>query len=60
MTKETNAAVAKLERIQQLWRELGQAKARTPEYEILLKKIRTMSTEYEALLPAPKNPGETS
>jgi hypothetical protein len=56
MTRETNAAVEKLKRIQQLWRELGRTKASTPEYEMLLTKIRTMSAEYEALLPAPEKP----
>lgn len=56
MTKETSAAVEKLRRIQQLWQELGRTKSSNPEYEILVKKIRALSGEYEALLPAPKNP----
>jgi hypothetical protein len=54
MTNETNAAVEKLRRIQQLWQELGRTKTSSPEYEVLLKKIRTLSAEYEALLPDPK------
>jgi hypothetical protein len=56
MTKETSAAVEKLRRIQQLWQELGRTKSSSPEYEILVKKIRALSGEYEALLPTPKNP----
>jgi hypothetical protein len=60
MTSETNAAIEKLKRIQQMWQDLGPTKSSTPEYEILLKKLRTLSAEYEALLPAPKNSSETS
>jgi hypothetical protein len=51
---DTNAAIQKLERIQQLWQELGRTKSGTPEYEVLLKRIHVLSAEYEALLPTPK------
>jgi len=56
MKNETDAAIEKVKRIQQLWQELGRTKTSTPEYEILLKKIRTLSAEYEALLPDPEKP----
>jgi hypothetical protein len=54
VTTDTKAAIQKLERIQQLWRELGRTKSSTPEYEVLLKKILALSAEYEALLPTAK------
>ena len=54
MTIDTNAAIQKLERIKQLWRELGRTKSSAPEYEVLLKRIHALSAEYEALLPTPK------
>ena len=40
-----NAAVEKLTRIQQLWKEIGRTKSKTPEYETLMAKIRTLSAE---------------
>jgi hypothetical protein len=55
MTNETNAAIGKLERIQRLWRDLGRTKTSAPEYEILLKKIRTLSAEYELLPGGPRS-----
>jgi hypothetical protein len=53
---ETTIAVKKLKRIQQLWTELGRTKSDAPEYETLLKKIRVLSAEYQALVDACKKP----
>jgi hypothetical protein len=56
---EMNAAVDKLKSIQQLWRELGRTESEAPEYETLMKKIRTLSAEYQALLDASKKPAKS-
>lgn len=56
---ETNVAVEKLQRIQELWHELGRTKSNAPGYETLLEKIRVLSAEYQELVDAarkPKNP----
>jgi hypothetical protein len=50
MKEIAQAAVSKLEEIQQLWRELGKTKVHTPEYSILMEQIRVQSREYEALV----------
>jgi hypothetical protein len=49
-------AVDTLERIQELWIELGRTKADTPEYDVIIKKIRFLSAEYKGLgeTPSPK------
>jgi hypothetical protein len=46
----------KLERIQELWRELAQLKPNTIEYERLIERIRVLSAEYMALIDVPKKP----
>ena len=46
---DVNAASQKLQRIQELWTQLEQTSPTTPEYEELLKAIRTLSVEYQAL-----------
>jgi hypothetical protein len=53
---ETNAASNKLERIRQLWEELGRTRLRTPEYEAIMKGIRNLSAEYQVLANASKKP----
>jgi hypothetical protein len=53
---ETNVAVEKLQRIQDLWRELGRTQSNAPEYETLLKKIRVLSAEYQELVDAARKP----
>jgi hypothetical protein len=45
-----------LQRIQQAWKELEQTKPKTREYEAFIEKIRILSSEYQALIDAPKNP----
>jgi hypothetical protein len=51
---DTNVAVDKLQRIQQLWVELGRTKLNTPEYQSILEKIRALSAEYQAVVDAHK------
>ena len=53
---EANLAVQKLQRIQQLWIELGRTKLDTHEYSRLMKEIRVLSAEYQLLVDAPKKP----
>jgi hypothetical protein len=53
---ETNVAIEKLQRIQELWRELGRTESNTPGYETLLKKIRVLSAEYQELVDAAWKP----
>jgi hypothetical protein len=53
---ETNIAVDKLQRIQELWRELGRTKSDAARYETLLKKIRVLSDEYQELVDAARKP----
>ena len=53
---ETKVAVEKLQRIQELWRELGRTKSKAARYETLLKKIRVLSDEYQELVDAAKKP----
>ena len=47
---ESKVAIAKLDAIQKLWAELGRVGLKTPEYETLLEKIRTLSAEYRSLM----------
>jgi hypothetical protein len=53
---ETNVAIEKLSRIQELWRELGRTESNAPGYEPLLKKIRVLSAEYQELVDAARKP----
>ena len=46
----------RLERIQQLWKELERTPPNTSEYVTLMKKIRALSEEYKSLIDAPKKP----
>jgi hypothetical protein len=52
----TKVAVEKLQRIQELWRELGRTESSAPGYETLLKKIRILSAEYQELVDAARKP----
>jgi hypothetical protein len=45
-------ASKKLDRIHQLWKELERMDPNTSEAEALMKKIRALSAEYEALTHA--------
>jgi len=47
-------AQEKLRRIQLLWADLERAKVGSPEYETLMEQIRTLSSEYHALVDPPK------
>ena len=49
-------ASEKLERIHQLWKELERMGPNTSEAEAVMKKIRALSVEYQALVDAPKKP----
>jgi hypothetical protein len=53
---ETNVAVEKLQRIQELWHELGRAKSDASGYKMLLEKIRLLSAEYQELVDAAGKP----
>lgn len=55
---EHRIAVEHLERIQKLWVELERTRPNTPEYQTLIKEIRVLSTEYQALVDAHQNPGK--
>jgi hypothetical protein len=57
---KSDIAVEKLQRIQELWRELGRTRAGAPEYETLLKKIPVLSAEYQALLDAARKPTKST
>jgi hypothetical protein len=48
----------KVQQIQELWLELGRAKPNTSEYGIIVKKIRILSAEYQALVEARTKPKE--
>ena len=52
-----DTALDKLERIHELWKELGRTKLNTKEYEALMQKIRLLSAEYQKLIDCPQNPG---
>ena len=54
---KANPAIEKLERIKQLWIELGGTKSNSPDYGAVMKKIRTLSAEYQALAAEPSGPG---
>jgi hypothetical protein len=49
----------KLQRIQSLWKELELTKPDSSEHLELMKQIRVLSGEYEALIDAPKKPSKT-
>jgi hypothetical protein len=53
MTERTPANI-KLQRIQQLWVELGETKVNSPEYQDIMKKIRALSAEYHLPVDAPR------
>jgi hypothetical protein len=48
--RDTNRAIATLKAIEQLWEELRRTKVNTSEHEMLVKKIRARSAEYQALV----------
>jgi len=51
---DADLAVDKLQRIQQLWKELGPTRSDAAEYKTLLEQIRVLSAEYQALVEATK------
>ena len=51
---ETKVAIEKLQRIQELWRELGRTASSSPEYETRIARIRVLSGEYQALVDSVK------
>jgi hypothetical protein len=59
MTK-SETAIEKLQRIQELWVELGRAEMHTPQYKTLMTKIRLLSYEYHELVEASKNPKKSN
>jgi len=59
MGKGTDPAVAKLKRIQQLWRELQREIPESPGYKELSEQIRVLSAEYLALIDAANKPKES-
>ena len=52
--ENTNTAIDKLQRVQQLWAELDRTKMNTPEYQTIIEKIRVLSAEYQVLVDAQK------
>jgi hypothetical protein len=54
---DANPAIDKLQRIQQLWAELGRTKLNGSEYRDIMKNIRALSAEYQALVDAFPKPG---
>jgi hypothetical protein len=56
MDKETDPAVAKLKRIEQLWRELQREIPDSPAYKSIAEQIRVLSAEYQGLARPPKKP----
>jgi hypothetical protein len=50
----------RIERIQQLWKELEQTPPNTSEYLAVMKKIRVLSEEDKALMDAPKKSRESN
>ena len=55
---QADAVLEKLQGIQRLWNEIQRTKPNTPEYETLMKQIRILSAEYQALVDAIKKPGQ--
>jgi hypothetical protein len=51
----SSASVNKLQRIKNLWEELGRTKANSPQYETLIIKIRALSADYQSSISAPNN-----
>jgi hypothetical protein len=48
-----------LERIRALWKQLRETRRGTSEYEALLKQIRALSAEYQALIDVIEKAGGT-
>jgi len=57
---KVDTAVEKLQRIQELWLEIERTKADSPEYKVLVGKIRALSEEYQALTRALNEPQKRS
>jgi hypothetical protein len=57
---KTDAAVAKLKRIRQLWIELERETPDGPQYEALAEQIRVLAAEYRTLLDARKKPEKSN
>jgi hypothetical protein len=56
---DTNPAIDKLQRIQQLWAELGRTKLNSPEYKDIMKRLRALSAEYQSRVDAPQKGGNS-
>ena len=52
----SNITIDKLERIQQLWAELGRTRPHTPQYETNMNRIRVLSAEYEEVVDGSTKP----
>jgi hypothetical protein len=59
MDDSNHRAIQKLQVIQGLWLDIGRAKLGTPEYNALIKRIRSESAEYQALVDAPTKRDES-
>jgi hypothetical protein len=57
---ESDTAIEKLRRIQELWTEVGRTRLDTPKYKTLMIKIRILSSEYQELLEASNNPHKSN
>jgi hypothetical protein len=55
----TGPAIDKLQRIQQLWVELGRTKLNSAEYQDIMKNIRVLSAEHQSLVDASPRPGKS-
>jgi hypothetical protein len=60
VSKGTDPAVAKLERIQQLWHRLQREIPESPGYKELTDQIRVLSAEYVELIDAAKKLKESN
>jgi hypothetical protein len=56
---ETNPALNKLKRVQQLWEALGRTKLNSAEYQDIMMNIRALSAEYQSLVDASSRPGNS-
>jgi hypothetical protein len=48
------SASDKLQRLQQLWQQLGRTRRNAPDHDELMRNIHTLTAEYKALSEAPK------
>ena len=50
---DSNAAVDKLQRIQDLWEELRRTSPNSPQYERIITRIHALSVTYQSLIDTP-------